>query len=82
MSEDGDRRRANADSILGTHSQPGSMVDKPAISQRTQAAMEDHAYQIHLLEEELDRRARIIIDLTRSLEFERDRAVTASNGGR
>ena len=82
MSEDGERKRALAESILGTHTQPGSMVDKPAISQRTQMVMEDRALQIEALEDELDRRARIIIDLTKSLEFERNRAIAASNGGR
>lgn len=70
-----DRDRAIAESVLSTHTAPGSMRDKPALSQRTMSQLEDHAMVIERLEDELDRRADTIINLTKSLEFERDRRV-------
>lgn len=57
----------------------GQMVDKPPLSNRTAVALEEHAAEVSLLLEELDRRADTIINLTKSLEFER---VRARNGRR
>lgn len=57
----------------------GQLIDKPPLSNRTAVALEEHAAEVVMLLEELDRRADTIINLTKSLEFER---VRAKNGKR
>jgi len=49
----------------------GSMIDKPAISQRTQQQLEQHADEVAELRTELERCYQTIENLTATIAFQR-----------